>query len=278
MAGSSSLLKPFRAGDRLAHPHGISLLLPSCLLFFLFSFPAPESLKAPTHIENDKGSITVRDTNGKQRWSASWTMESSSLDGRPAVRFTETGRGQYSPYTTDVTWTIESVWSADGSFSPRTSTKTFRDAKGNTVGTETKTMDRNGNIRFERRAPNNENETKTFKAPPDTLFVEGIAGVLRQLPFQRKTAFPMHLLSNEPKLYEVTFEPRGRETVRTPAGEFDCYKIEVVPHLGALSNLAKLFAAKSYFWFTVAAPHVWVRYEGYENGPGTPRIRMEMGK
>ena len=88
----------------------------------------------------------------------------------------------------------------------------------------------------------------------------------------------MHLLSNEPKLYEVTFEARGRETVRTPAGEFECYKIEVVPHLGVLSNLAKLFAAKSYFWFTVSTPHVWVRYEGYENGPGTPRIRMELDK
>ena len=87
----------------------------------------------------------------------------------------------------------------------------------------------------------------------------------------------MHFLSNEPKLYEVTFESRGRETVRTPAGSFECYKIEVVPHLGAL-NFAKMFVAKSYFWFTVAAPHKWVRYDGYENGPGTPRIRMELDR
>jgi hypothetical protein len=246
-------------------------------LFFLL-FPEPELLKAPPHIEDDKGSITVRDMNGRPRWLANWTMESYSLNGRPAVRFTETGRGQYTPYTTDVTWSLESIWSADGSFSPRTSTKTFRDAKGNTLGVETKTMDRSGSMRFERRTPNGQTETKTIKAPPDTLFVEGIAGVLRQFPFQRKAPFPVHLLSNEPRLYDVTLETRGRETVRTPAGEFDCYKIEVVPHLGVLSNLAKLFAAKSYFWFTASPPHLWVQYEGYENGPGTPRIRMQLDK
>jgi hypothetical protein len=138
-------------------------------------------------------------------------------------------------------------------------------------------MDRDGNLRFERRGSDGKNETKTFKASLDTLFVEGIAGVLRELPFERKAPFSMHLLSNEPKLYAVTFESRGLETVRTPAGEFECYKIEVVPHLGVL-NFAKMFVAKSYFWFTVAAPHKWVRYDGYENGPGTPRIRMELDR
>ena len=60
-----------------------------------------------------------------------------------------------------------------------------------------------------------------------------------------------------------------------PAGEFECYKVELVPGLGVL-NLFRFAIPKAYFWFTVDPPHYWVRYEGLENGRGTPQVVMEL--
>jgi len=37
----------------------------------------------------------------------------------------------------------------------------------------------------------------------------------------------------------------------------------------------KVFYPKTYFWFKAAEPHTWIRYQGLENGPGTPEIVME---
>ena len=50
--------------------------------------------------------------------------------------------------------------------------------------------------------------------------------------------------------------------------------IAVIPILGLL-NVFKVFYPKSYFWFSVTAPHTWVRYQGLENGPGSPEIVIE---
>jgi len=203
-------------------------------------------------------------------------MEPWDVEGQSGVRFTEDGRGRYSSYSGDVTWYTESIWAAGSTFRPLKVEKTIRNTKGVVIGTERKNFDStNRSVRFERivgaRA-----ESKNLQTPVDTLPPEGIAGILRALPFDQKAAFSAHLMSNEPRIYSVTFEVRRRERVRIQAGEFECYKVEVVPHLGVL-NIAKIFIGETYFWFTVAPPHFWVKYEGYENGLGTPRIRMELG-
>jgi len=132
-------------------------------------------------------------------------------------------------------------------------------------------------VRFERQRPEARSEVKSLKILPDTLIVEGIAGILRYLKFDQTGPFPAHLLTNEPRLYSVAFEIRGKERVKTPAGDFDCYKVEMVPHLGVL-NVVRYFFPKTFFWFSVAPPHFWVRYEGLENGPGTPEIVMELDR
>ena len=66
----------------------------------------------------------------------------------------------------------------------------------------------------------------------------------------------------------MKIELRGKEKIKTPAGAFECYKIELVPQLGIL-NVVRPFAPKAYFWFTVSPPHFWVRYEGPEAGPSS---------
>jgi len=232
-------------------------------------------IKPPSTIITDAGSIAVTDSNGKARWTAEWTMEPQIEGGRSAVRFTEQGHGRYSKFQNEVRWSLEAVWRADRAFKPLKFQKTFTDSKGKTLSTETKIFDEaKGTMRFERRLIGEKTETKTLKIPPDTITVEGIAGVLQSLPFEGGESVSLHMLSNEPKVYKINIEFRGKERVRTSAGVFECYKVELVPRLGLMS-FAKIFLGKTYFWFTVAPPHSFVRYEGYENGPGTPQIRMD---
>jgi len=235
-------------------------------------------LKAPPALLTDHGSIRASTTKGTVRWTADWTMDPSSVNGRKAIRFTETGKGQYAPFPQEVQWFIEATWSADGKFFPLHFEKTIRNAQGNILAVEIKNFDRDkGTATFERRNERGVKDTSMFSAPADSLAIEGIAGILQHFPFEtagNSATVNAHILSNEPKLYDIGIESRGIERLTTAAGTKDCYKLEMVPHLGLL-NVFKVFYPKSYFWFSVTAPHTWVRYQGLENGPGSPEIVIE---
>jgi hypothetical protein len=252
-------------------------MTPSVALLLVLAL-ASSQLKAPLSIPSDHGTVVTSTTKGEMRWIANWTMEPWTVSGKKAVRFTEIGKGQFSPFMQEVHWTLESIWIADGSFFPLQFEKSVRDLQGQTLAVDKKNFDSAaGKVKFEHRNEKGETETSTFSAAPDILTIEGIAGVLQFFPFGKSgSSGTLHgqMLSNEPKLYDVTIESRGTEHVRTSSGEVDCYKLELVPHLGLL-NIVKVFYPKTYFWFRVAEPHNWVRYQGLENGPGSPEIIME---
>ena len=249
---------------------------PGALLLVLMM--STSQLKAPAAIPNEHGMVVTSTAKGEMRWTANWTMEPWTAAGKKAVRFTENGKGLFSPFTQEVSWTVESIWLAEGSFFPLQFERTVRDAQGQTLAVEKKIFDSaGGKVKFEHRNEKGEMETSTFSAAPDILTIEGIAGVLQFFPFGKTGSsgtLHAHMLSNEPKLYDVTIESRGTERVTTASGDIDCYKIELVPHLGLLSVI-KVFYPKTYFWFKAAEPHTWIRYQGLENGPGTPEIVME---
>ena len=243
------------------------------------SLAAADMVPAPSTIPHQKGSIAVSEAGlqkgGGRRWVAEWTMEPSSEKGFPAVRFTEIGHGRYSPYLLPISWSIVAVWTAGSDFRPLRSEKTITDMNGHTIATERKTFDQAaGTVHFERTRAGHPPETKQLKTPPDTLIVEGIAGILQFLPFENWRPFTTHLLTNDPQLYGITLELRGKEQVKTSAGEIEAYKIELVPQLGVL-GVFRPFLRKAYFWFSTATPHTWLRFEGPENGQGTPQVVME---
>src|ERR1041385_2918963 len=142
-------------------------------------------IKAPSAVPTDHGSIIVSAKKGGRRWTASWTMEPSTRDGRKVVRFTERGEGRVSPFSEDVRWSLESVWLADGGLQPLDSEKIITTPAGERVSTERKHFDlAKQTVQFDRQPANGRVETKTLSVSPDTLAVEGIAGVLRFLPFE----------------------------------------------------------------------------------------------
>jgi len=244
----------------------------------LFILLRADLIKAPPSVPADSGAVVVSGKSGAPRWTANWTMEPFERDGRKAVRFTERGQGHVSPFSEEIRWSLEAIWSAENGLQPLEAEKIITTSTGVRLATERKQFDhKKGTVRFERQSSGGRSEVKSLSIPPDTLAIEGIAGVLRFLAFDRTAPFAAHLLSNEPRLYSVTFEARGKERVKTPAGEFEAYKLEMVPHVGLL-NVFRSFFPKAFFWFSVAPPHFWVRYEGPENGPGTPEIVMELDR
>ena len=203
-------------------------------------------------------------------------MREDVVDNQPVISMTEEGEGRYSGYDDTVRWRTETRWSRGETFRPLRVAKTFTDANGTVLTREHTEFDsRNNVVRFEREdLRSGTSRVDTRPMPSDTLSVEGIAAALRTIPFEDDASISAHLFTPAPEMYEVTFEIRGRETVDSAGRRVECYKIELVPRLGIFS-LFRFMLPKAYFWFAADPPHYWIRYEGPENGPGTPRITME---
>jgi hypothetical protein len=196
------------------------------------------------------------------------------VDGRAAMRFTETGRGLHGKFHQQVTWSIEGLYWIDKGVTLDHIVREVRALDGRVLEKMRKSYDpKRGEASAEMTDEKGRVKTKKFDAPADTIATEGIATLLRALPFG--SSAEMHLLTGEPHLYRITLEPDGREKVETPAGKFDCWKVRLVPDLGAL-NLFHAFVPRTTFWFEVEPPHRWVKYEGLESGLTSPHVVMSL--
>jgi hypothetical protein len=243
------------------------------LLFIIVSV-----VHVPVNLTPQNGSSIATSKDKRSGWQATWGMDELQVQGKKAVRFTEKGAGRLSTFPQEVRWTVQAVWLAEGDFRPLDTEKTITSTAGKVLLVERKHFDHDkGTVRLERIREDAKSETKTLDVPADTLAIEGLAGVLRFANIPKSRSLSAHVLTNEPEVYSVSFEWRDEESVTTPAGEFHCYKVEMVPHLGLL-NVVRPFVQRTYFWFTVAAPYNWIRYQGAESGPGTPEVVMSLSR
>jgi hypothetical protein len=83
------------------------------------------------------------------------------------------------------------------------------------------------------------------------------------------------LVTRDGRVMPMTARIVGREAVTTPAGTFDCHKIELSP-TGLVGQAAKLLLPRTYVWHSATPPHVWVKYRGLDGGPGAPEVVMEL--
>lgn len=235
-------------------------------------------IQVPPALTPQNGSSVVTSKDKRTGWEATWGMEEIRVQGKKAVRFIEKGAGRLSAFPQEVRWSVQSVWLAERGFRPLDTEKTITAPDGKVLLVERKHFDHDkGTVRLERTREGTGPETKTVDVPADTLAIEGIAGVLRFANAPKSRSLSAHVLTNELEVYSVTFEWRDEERVTTPAGQFQCYKVEMVPHLGLL-NVVRPFIQKTYFWFTVATPYNWIRYQGPESGPGTPEVVMSLSR
>ena len=235
-------------------------------------------IQVPPTLTRQNGSSVASSKDKRTGWAATWGMEALQVQGKKAVRFTETGSGRLSAYSQEVRWSVRAVWLAEDSFRPLETERTITGTDGKVLLVERKHFEHDkGQVLFERSREDRPAETKSLDVPDDILAIEGLAGVLRFANVPKSRSLSAHVLTNEPEVYSVSFEWKGEESVKTPAGEFHSYRVEMIPHLGVL-NVIRPFIQKTYFWFTVAAPHNWIQYQGPESGPGTPEVIMSLSR
>lgn len=229
----------------------------------------------PTMGQKESGTMIVDYKDGGTKWTADWTAEQYKENGVNHLRITFTGKGLLYPYSENVTWVSDSIFKAQGYLYPVSSVSTVKNTKGDVVTIEKKSFDPElETATFEREElAGGDTLNESFDFTPGTLIVEDIFMALRSLPFASGEDVKARFLSNEPELYNIELKQRGIETVKTPEGDVECYKVELVPKLGVIGVL-KVFFPKTYFWFTVAPPHSWVKYEGFEKGRNSPEVTM----
>jgi hypothetical protein len=59
-----------------------------------------------------------------------------------------------------------------------------------------------------------------------------------------------------------------------PAGRFECHRIELAPR-GAFGAIAGLLMPRTFLWYAVQPPHIWVKSAGAE-GLGSREVIREL--
>ena len=114
------------------------------------------------------------------------------------------------------------------------------------------------------RGTGEEKKRKEYELPQDTPFaVDGsLLVLLRSFPFNQGKEWNVFMLDFSGYSIQVTIRQTGMEKVAVPAGEFECYRIEVVVDI-------PIFHPKVTYWLSVRKPNFLVKHQG-KKGPFTP--------
>lgn len=118
-------------------------------------------------------------------------------------------------------------------------------------------------------------EAKTVDLGPNAYALDSMYFLLRGFPFDKGPGAKISgdfVLTNG-QVFAASIIHRGEERLETPFGPLDTYKLEFKLG-GAIGGLAP----KMYSWYTKAAPHVFVRREGKDDGLTKPRTVNELLK
>lgn len=85
--------------------------------------------------------------------------------------------------------------------------------------------------------------------------------LLRSFPFNTNEHWEVYMIDFSQHYVSVTIRQTGEEHVIVPAGEFECYRIEVIVNLS-------VFKPSIIFWITKNDPHFLVKHSGMR-GPFT---------
>ena len=120
---------------------------------------------------------------------------------------------------------------------------------------------------------NGKKKSKTVKLGPKALSADAMYFMLRGFPFEKGkgTKIDGDFILTDGQALSAYIIMRGEKTITTPLGKIDTYKLEMKLK-GALGPIAP----KMYMWYTKSKPHLFVRYEGKENGLMKPRTANEL--
>jgi len=235
-----------------------------------------ERFPLPPVAEVERGAYRARDLQtGRALWEGDWLLSRETRAGRTMLDLHENGKGiRDSPVATE--WTERMRLDLWGPHPALTASREVRDADGVLVHRGQREFD------FARGSGQQVREdvqtgTTTVRAVPLTaqaIPTELLSALLRLLPAARDQEMQFDLVTGEGRLVGMRARVVGRERVTVPAGTFDSFKVQLQP-TGFLAFLATL-DSKLYMWHRVAAPHVWVKYQGPDGSPGLRPVVREL--
>jgi hypothetical protein len=208
---------------------------------------------------------------GELRWQSKTMNRKTQANGRPMIYIREDGAGLYGKDKNYKTWRSELYYYLEGNRAiPYQTNIVYKDKSGKIINTITKYIDaKNRKVVFR-----NNQEDREYPYYDDLIDKEFLGTAAANYDFAGKKDFLFHLFTNEPRIYPITLKYIGEETITQGGKEVRCYKVQMIPDLGAL-NIIGAFVPKTYFWYRTDAPHAFVRYEGLESGLGTPYIVIQ---
>ncbi|MCX5749130.1 MAG: hypothetical protein NTZ10_02670 [Candidatus Saganbacteria bacterium] len=249
------------------------------LIFTLMIMFAASALADHFSISYVPDGITVKTSakdksSGKALWQNTIQYQKVNYKGKNMFYTQEQGSGIYGPDKTYKSWVTRSYSFLQGNrLIPSEVQILMKDKNGKAV----RKIEKYYNAQTERVICVVNSNTKTFNFKDGMLDKEMMSACLMNFPFGQKDSMQYYLLTPEPAVYNMTVYYRGKETLSKDGGQIECYKLEIVPDLGAI-NIFGAFIPKMYFWYETNAPHDFVRYEGLESGLGTPYIVIDREK
>ena len=111
-------------------------------------------------------------------------------------------------------------------------------------------------------------EDKSYSFAADAVPGDAMNLMLRGFPFEKGpgTEFEADLLMSDGSILRGRVIHRGEQKLKTAFGEIDAYKLEIKP-AGALGYVAP----DMFSYFTKSKPHIWLRFDGRDEGLLKPR-------
>ena len=242
----------------------------------LMLLPGPVGTAAgipmPPLAATEQGAYRALDAQtGSVLWETQWVLTRSDEAGRPILHLREDGAGVRDlPGRT--AWTDQMVidlWGAD----PRiAATRETRNAQ-QPLEVETRTFDYTqgaGQVETQDLRTGTA-QSRQVPLTAQTIPVELLSAVLRLLPATPAHTMRVALVLRSGRVVELRAKLVGQEPVAVPAGQFDCFKLELDP-TGMVGMVARLLMPPLYVWQTAAFPHFWVKVRGPDGGPGSREI------
>lgn len=147
-------------------------------------------------------------------------------------------------------------------------TKTVSDDQGKTI--KKYTVARETDKVLIRRTTGSRVKLTEIELPVDTtLAVDGsLLVLLRNFPFGSDKAWTLFMVDFSGAAITVTARQAGTDMIATPAGDFECYRMEVLVNI-------PLLRPKLTYWISKQTPHFLVRSVG-KRGPFTGSYEMTL--
>ncbi len=238
---------------------------------------AADHLPRPPIAPLERGTYRARDLrSGDPLWEESWVLRRETEAHRPILRLEEHGQGirdSTVPTRWVLTMTID-LWTP----APRvSSTRQVWDLAGQPTAVEERTLEYGpgtGEVRM-RDLRTRTDTSRAIRVTAETVTPEMLPVMLRLLPEVPDQRSHFDLVMHGGSVLGLQAKIVGQERVQVPAGAYDCFKVELAP-TGIVGLLARFLLPKIYLWHAVAAPHLWVKFQGPAAGPGSPEIVREL--